>query len=112
MSDDGEEVFGFPLPIPEQIVKQIAGLHDHQRMARQDALHSLLRAFQEMDIEHLHSIRHLLDVVGDEPNQAGFWEGIMTAVLAQREKVCVACGKDHDAEVTKLLEPVEPEGDA
>lgn len=101
--DEGGLNFGFgAIPVPAELIAHFMEHRQQAEMRAEERLHSILRMFEEMDLEYLRLMKFLLAESQGEAHNSGFWEGLMLAVLARRSDVCMACGKNHDEEAARL----------
>jgi hypothetical protein len=102
---------------PEDLQRFLKDQQHRSEIAYNDTIHTFFRALQEMEPEHLAAMRSMMHNLATAPTEhvgkaAAYWEGVMGQIFASREKVCPACGTDHDQELAKFVDdnhaPVRP----
>ena len=85
------------IPIPEEMAAHMER-HD---MALDSHRHDISRLFQELDKEHLLTLRLMFHEFTDDPEGrlSAYYEGILCATFAHRFDVCPGCGKNHEEEL-------------
>ena len=89
------EIFG--IPVPEELTAQL----EKQDMVADSHRHDISRLFQELERDHLLTLRLLFhEFSGDSEGQlSSYYEGIVCATIAHRFDVCPGCGKNHENEL-------------
>jgi hypothetical protein len=93
-----------PGDLPPELREAIESQVAQAEMGMDSTLHEIYSMFDEIEIDYLEIIRRLLHNCAGEPQASGFWEGIILSKIAQRRKVCPACGKDHEKQAQEMLE--------
>ena len=94
---------------PSEFQEQMKAQQERAQMEYEETIHGMYRTIEEMELDHLKMIRMMLHNLGDTPQALGFWEGVIQTTISRREKVCPACGKDHDKEAERLAAEAEVE---
>lgn len=91
------------LPLPEEVKAQIREQMDQHHMAIDSFRHDIQRLFEEVDKEHLVTLRHLFNHFANRDGSAyaAYLEGTAATTLHYRFGVCGSCGEDHTAELLK-----------
>jgi hypothetical protein len=91
------------LPLPEEVKQQMREQMDQHHMAIDSFRHDVQRLFEEIDQEHLLTLRHLFNHFAQQTGAVypAYLEGVAAATLHHRFGVCASCGEDHTAELLK-----------
>lgn len=98
---DGDQ-HGFFIPMPDEVRAMLEEQQAQAQMNYADAMHSIFRMLDEGDIEHIKLMRNMLDHIGHNPAALGFWSAKFGTAIAVREKLCQACGRDHDKDLEEM----------
>lgn len=91
------------LPIPEEIKEQIRKEMDENHMRLEAFRHDVQRLFEEIDKDHLVTLRHVFFQFAQTPNPqyAAYLEGVAATTLHYKYGVCGSCGEDHTEALLK-----------
>lgn len=97
------------LPLPPEVKDAVERHITQQQMSVQSFRHDVQRLFEELDKEHLVTLRHLFNhlCIAEDGRYASYLEGIAATTLHHRFNVCASCGVNHDEELLKQPEPVD-----
>ena len=102
-NDEEPQAFFAAVPIPAEMQAAIQAQHDHAQMHHNSTLHSLYGMFEDIKIEHLEQIKLIFHNLGDSPQALGYWEGVISSVIARRKDICIACGVNHEAQLQDMI---------
>ena len=92
--------------LPEEVQAQLKEQQETHELENADILHQLNDIFDKLDKDELKILRRLLEVCHGDESVAHHMIGRITEILRSQHHLC-NCGKDHDAEVRKITEPIE-----
>lgn len=101
MADEPE--FVFPDGFPEEAKAEIIEEHKRAIMAQDADAHQLLGFLTSLSFDDLKVLRAILRACQSGPAVAGYYEGILSIMLAQKSGRCWACDKDHDADLAGIV---------
>lgn len=96
------------LPIPEEMKEAIRSDMTRQKMQMDSFQHDVQRLFEELNKDHLLTLRHVFSHLAHADNglYAAYLEGVAAASLRHRFNVCPSCGVNHDEEFIEAAKTV------
>lgn len=96
--------------LPPEIRQEIEREVDKADMVAETFRHDIQRMFDEMEKEHLVTLRLILRQLAnsDDVRLSCYLEGVAATTLHHRFHVCSSCGKDHDEELLKGMNEKSP----
>jgi hypothetical protein len=91
--------FEFPPGMPEELKEYVIHHATRQEMEVNAHRHDLVRFFDELNAEQLHTLIALMGMVGSKKKMALYYQGYVTALMAQKFDVCAGCGTNHEQEL-------------
>jgi hypothetical protein len=116
MSDQpNQPFFGGFLPLPPGMKEQMEEIHARHEMESQSIRHQILNLFNELERDHLFTLRIILSSLASAPGKqsslmASYYEGIASAKLDSRFDVCPGCGENHDERMMDELKFAQGDG--
>lgn len=89
--------------LPPEIRDQLQQQIEQRHMELESFRHDIQRLFEELNQDHLLTLRHLLNHISlsEKAIFPAYLEGIAAATLKYRFNVCASCGVNHEEELLK-----------
>lgn len=94
-----DEDIEFPPDVPEEQREYLRRIYTKNRLMNEAGRHQVFGFFSELTQEQLRLFSFMMDGAAGNPNVAGYYEGIARAMLQARFNICMACGKNHEAQM-------------
>lgn len=79
-------------------------LFDQHALHGEEQAHSARRFLLDLDKEQLRALRGIVLGTLNDPSNGFAYVGSITTLLDLKENLCMACGKDHDADLQDMAE--------
>lgn len=99
-----EPNFMFPEGFPEEAKEAIIAQHRREMMSKEADAHQLYGFISGLSVDDTRSLRAILRAAQNDSHVAAYYDGVLSILLAQKEELCWACGKNHDADLSSLLD--------
>lgn len=107
-ADEPEIEFPDDMPeaLREQVRAQVRAQHQanmQAQLARNADAHQLLGFLESLTVDDSKALRAILRFAQTDPHVASYYEGVLSVMLAQKEKKCWACGTNHDDALKDIM---------
>ena len=95
-----------PFMSPEEAQLQA----QRQQMQIDSNLHEVFGWLEALDLESLKVVQRIMQVFANAPTDkagdyANYYYGVVETLASQKYGICLACGKDHAADLSDILTP-------
>lgn len=95
---DNDEI-EFPPDTPEEMQEYLKKRHDEAEMQSQVVRHNLMGFIEALTEDQLDTLLTLLGIMENDESRVPFFAGIVMGERFRRFNRCMACGKNHEAEI-------------
>lgn len=101
MSDEHEHhhhapMFAFQMgPTPEEL--------EQARMSQEAVGHETRQFLDKLTVDELDLLSKIIRTVSISEASGPFYAGLITGIRQQKFNVCLACGRDHDADLAEMI---------